>query len=114
MDINDLLNDPEKLKVFFNDEKVREALRTHHGLDVKTERGPSRKKMAEGIRVSKKYDRYKQFRGCTIQIVSKRIKDGMRTISFPANGNSEKETLALLDEEVKLLQKKYRVTDVVY
>ena len=113
MDINDLLKDPAKLKEFFNDENVRDAIRKLHGDSPKGEATP-KKKLTEGIRVSKKYDRYKQFRGCTIQIVSKRIKDGMKTISFPANGNSEKETLARLDEEVKMLQRKYRVTDVVY
>ena len=111
-DINAILNDPERIKSLLGDEKVKELIK-QFGIETTTER-TVRPKMSEGIRITKKYDRHKQFRGCTIQIVSKRLKDGSRVITVPANGFSERETLIKVDEEVKMLKKKYKVENVVY
>jgi hypothetical protein len=99
MSVEQILKDPEALKALLKQVDAKKILAP---LKDATEK-------KEGIKVSKKYDRYEQFTGIMITVTHKRITEGKKSFSIRANGRSEKDTEILAEEEVARLKRRYHI-----
>lgn len=100
--IEDILKDPEAIKALLKNVEVQKMM-------PRITPSSSEKTKKEGIKTTKKYDRYEQFNGILITVTHKRIKEGWKTFSIRANGRSEKECEAVADEEVSRLKRRYHI-----